>query len=74
MEEKEISYRKEDLTVIWKPHVCIHSKKCWKGLGEVFKPLEKPWVKMDGATSERIIEQVNECPSGALSYQRRSEK
>ncbi len=23
---------------------------------------------MDGATTERIIEQVKKCPSGALSY------
>ena len=23
---------------------------------------------MDGATTERIIEQVNKCPSGALNY------
>ena len=66
--ETAIHYSNKDITVIWKPHLCSHSKKCWKGLGDVFKPLEKPWVKMDGATSERIIEQVNCCPSGALSY------
>jgi hypothetical protein len=35
---------------------------------EVFNPRERPWVKMDGATTERIIEQVRKCPSGALSY------
>jgi uncharacterized Fe-S cluster protein YjdI len=68
MEDPTIKYRNEDITVIWKPAMCTHSKKCWKGLGEVFKPLEKPWVKMDGASSERIIEQVKKCPSGALSY------
>ncbi len=35
---------------------------------EVFNPKERPWIKMDGATTEKIIEQVRQCPSGALSY------
>lgn len=67
--EKEITktYSNEDITVIWKPHVCIHSKKCWKELREVFDPTARPWVNMQGATSDRIREQVNNCPSGALS-------
>jgi len=70
MKEKEISvhYKNDDITVVWKPKTCIHAKKCWKELGDVFKPLEKRWIKMDGASTERIIEQVNCCPSGALSY------
>jgi uncharacterized Fe-S cluster protein YjdI len=68
--EKEVSinYKNDEITVVWKPKMCTHSKKCWKGLGEVFKPLEKSWIKMDGASSESIIKQVDECPSGALSY------
>ncbi|MGZ4116771.1 MAG: (4Fe-4S)-binding protein [Bacteroidia bacterium] len=66
--ETTIHYKNSDITVVWKPHVCIHSKKCWKELGDVFKPLEKPWVKMEGASTERIIKQVDSCPSGALSY------
>ena len=67
-----IKYSNEDVTVVWKPATCIHSKVCFSQLGEVFKPMEKPWVKMEGATSERIIEQVKRCPSGALSYVKKS--
>ena len=75
MDDKEVSinYKNEEITVVWKPKVCTHSKKCWKELGDVFKPMEKPWVKIDGAATERIIEQINACPSGALNY-RRNEK
>jgi uncharacterized Fe-S cluster protein YjdI len=61
-------YSNGDITVIWKPNLCTHSTNCWKGLISVFNPKEKPWIKMDGADSERIIEQVKKCPSGALSY------
>jgi uncharacterized Fe-S cluster protein YjdI len=34
----------------------------------VFNPKERPWIKIEGASTERIIEQVRQCPSGALSY------
>lgn len=61
-------YSNEAITVVWKPGSCIHSTLCWKGLIEVFNPKERPWVKMDGASTEQIIGQVNKCPSGALSY------
>lgn len=63
-----LKYTNGEVTVVWKPKTCIHSTLCWKGLIEVFNPKERPWIKMDGATTERIIEQVRKCPSGALSY------
>jgi uncharacterized Fe-S cluster protein YjdI len=47
---------------------CIHSTKCWKGLIQVFDPRKRPWINLDGAEKEQIIEQVKTCPSGALSY------
>lgn len=65
---KTHKYPNADITVIWKPDLCTHSTNCWKGLISVFNPREKPWIKMEGSTTERIIEQVNKCPSGALSY------
>jgi uncharacterized Fe-S cluster protein YjdI len=68
MPKESIKYTNGELTVVWKPKICIHSSICWKGLIEVFNPKEKPWVKMNGATTEKIIDQVRQCPSGALSY------
>ncbi len=68
MSKETLTYTNDQVTVVWKPKVCIHSTICWKGLIEVFNPKEKPWIKMGGATTERIIEQVRQCPSGALSY------
>ncbi len=65
------TYSNGEITVVWKPGTCIHSTICWKeatGLPDVFNPREKPWIKIKGAGSERIIEQVRKCPSGALSF------
>jgi uncharacterized Fe-S cluster protein YjdI len=63
-----IKYQANDITIVWKPKVCIHSKLCWKELGDVFKPAERPWVKVDGASTDKIKAQIDKCPSGALSY------
>jgi uncharacterized Fe-S cluster protein YjdI len=73
-QEKIIKYSNDELTVVWKPAMCIHSKHCWKELPEVFKPKDRPWVDMKGASSEKIKEQVDKCPSGALSYIKKGEQ
>lgn len=62
------TYSNGTLTVVWKPGLCIHSTNCWKGLITVFNPRTRPWINMEGADSERIVEQVKKCPSAALSF------
>lgn len=61
-------YTNGEVTIIWKPDLCIHSGNCSRGLREVFNPQVRPWVNPLGASTECIIEQVKKCPSGALSY------
>jgi len=61
-------YTNGEVTIVWKPNVCVHSEVCFHGLPEVFNPKEKPWINAEGATTERIISQVKQCPSGALTY------
>lgn len=60
-------YTNGEVTVVWKPNVCVHSKVCWTNLLSVFNPQLKPWINMEGAPTARIIEQVKQCPSGALT-------
>jgi uncharacterized Fe-S cluster protein YjdI len=70
-------YSNGEVTIVWQPSVCIHSTLCWRGenaLPEVFSPAEKPWIKPEGAETKRIIEQIKQCPSGALSYYMNNEK
>lgn len=68
MSETFKKYTNGEVTVVWKPDVCIHSRLCWTQLGEVFDPRKRPWINMEGADTARIIDQVSKCPSGALSY------
>ncbi len=68
MSDSEKPYTNGEITVVWKPGVCIHSAKCVQGLGEVFNVNARPWINMDGSSTDRIIQQVEQCPSGALSY------
>lgn len=68
MPVKTHKYSNKDITIIWKPEVCIHSKICWHGLREVFDPARRPWILPEAAATESIKEQIDKCPSGALSY------
>ena len=67
-------YTNGEITVVWKPGLCIHSAICYSELIEVFDPGSRPWVNMNGASTKRIIEQVDDCPTQALSYYRNSDK
>jgi uncharacterized Fe-S cluster protein YjdI len=61
-------YTNGEVTIVWKPAMCIHSAICFNGLGEVFHPKELPWITPEKSTTDKIIAQVKKCPSGALSY------
>jgi len=67
-------YSNGDLTVVWKPELCIHAGECVKRLPNVYQPKEKPWIKLGKTDSEALIRQINACPSGALSYYLNEEK
>jgi uncharacterized Fe-S cluster protein YjdI len=74
MKEITKKYTNGEVTIVWKPDLCTHSAKCFKGLGEVFDPKKRPWITPEGSTTEKIIDQVKKCPSGALGYYLNSEE
>lgn len=61
-------YSNGEITIVWKPSLCIHSGICVHKLPEVYQPQEKPWIKIGAASTTELVEQVKTCPSGALSY------
>ena len=67
-------YSNGEITIVWKPALCIHTKHCWQELPEVFDPNKRPWMNPHGASTEQIIQQINQCPSSALSYFKNDEQ
>jgi len=67
------TYSNGEVTIIWQPSLCTHSAKCFKGLGEVFDPRKRPWITPEGSTTEKIVEQIKKCPSGALGFRMKAE-
>ena len=61
-------YTNGEVTIVWQSGKCIHSANCVKNNPDVFKPKEKPWIVAENSTTEKIIETVKKCPSGALTY------
>ena len=66
--EKKMNYKNDDITVVWKPDICKHAGRCVTQLPKVFNLKTHPWITMSGADTNTIIEQVNKCPTGALSW------
>ena len=65
---KAKNYSNGEVTIVWNPDICIHSGICVRGLPNVFQPKDKPWIKINQASTEELVSQVKKCPSGALSY------
>ena len=61
-------YSNGEVTIVWKPDICIHAGNCARGLPDVFNPKARPWINAEGASTEAIVKQVKQCPSGALSF------
>ena len=74
-EQKKITkhYKNDEITIVWQPHLCVHSTLCFRGLPNVFDPRKRPWVTPEHSDSETIMKQIDACPSRALTYFKESE-
>lgn len=61
-------YSNGEITIVWKNALCKHATECVKNNPDVFKPKEKPWIQQNNSTTEKIIETIKKCPSGALTF------
>lgn len=64
---KEVqNYKKDELGISYDPKICTHSANCVNKLPEIFNIENEPWVNLNNATKEKLLQSVKNCPSGAL--------
>lgn len=61
-------YSNGEITIVWQSGKCIHAGICVRTLPNVYHPKESPWIQPEKATTDELIEQINICPSGALTF------
>ena len=64
------SYESDSIRVTWDTTRCIHVGRCVRGLPTVFDPNQRPWIDLHDADADEVAAIVEECPSGALEYER----
>lgn len=64
--DKLDEYKGKVITVLDNRGICSHAAICTEQLPTVCN--ENNWLDPDGDDKDRIIEIINKCPSGALSY------
>lgn len=65
-----MKYSNGEITILWQPDKCTHSGICVKMLPKVYNINVKPWCQPENATTEELINQIANCPSGALSIKK----
>ena len=65
---KPIEYPGKKVDIRWRGDLCIHIGECGRAKGELFIGGRKPWCDPDLASSEEVVEVVERCPTGALTY------
>jgi len=61
----------ENLQIIYKGKLCIHSRFCVTGAPKVFLAnVQGPWIHPDDMDAEELMAVARECPSGAIQYKR----
>jgi len=68
MDENANVFSNEDITVTYEPRCCVNAGICAKQLSDVFRNSVIPWIDLDGANTNAIINQIKKCPSGALKF------
>jgi CDGSH-type Zn-finger protein len=68
IKDKRKDYAGKKITVHDNRRICSHAAECVNNLPSVFRLNARPWIDPDSANVEEIINTIEKCPSGALSY------
>jgi CDGSH-type Zn-finger protein/truncated hemoglobin YjbI/uncharacterized Fe-S cluster protein YjdI len=63
------SIKGEALTLVFAPHLCIHSRHCVLEAPDVFRAnTPGDWIFPDAIAAAKLSAVIRNCPSGALTY------
>ena len=68
LENKSDEYAGLKISIYDNRSICAHAGACTDNLAQVFRMKQEPWIDPDAAEVDEIIDIINRCPSGALSY------
>lgn len=66
-------YSNGEIAVLWQAALCNHSGICLRRLPRVFNALARPWIDMEAASTAQIVEVVEACPTGAITWEREAQ-
>ena len=66
--KKKKEYSNGEITIVWNADLCTHAAYCFTELPEVFDMGARPCIKPMAASTKEIIDQVNRCPTDALTF------
>lgn len=64
-------YEGKQIDVSWDGRLCIHIGECGRAKGDLFVSGREPWCEPDVAILDEVIEIVERCPTGSLTYRRK---
>lgn len=65
-------YPGQRIDVDWDGRLCIHIGECGRAHGDLFVANRQPWCQPDKVAVEAVVEVVQRCPTGALTYRAKS--
>jgi len=68
-DKKEFEGSQADVT--WDQRLCIHVGECGRADNDLFVGGRKPWCEPDLVGVEEVVDVVERCPTGALTYVRK---
>ena len=66
--DKLENYQGKKITLHDNRSICAHAGYCTEALPSVFRQHDEPFVNAEAASWQEIMDVVDKCPSGALSY------
>ncbi len=70
-EQEKYTFSGEKIDVQWDGRLCIHIGECGQSAGELFVGGRQPWCQPDLTSAEDVVDVVERCPSGSLTYARK---